>query len=316
LACVAAAAEAAAAAAQAAAAQQQGAAAQQAQAYHVVECFNSDDTTVEALVGVMTEKLGATKEQAAQLVDKIDKKGQAVVVAGPKSSCEDAAKHFTEIGMKAEVRPLKVTDVPSEYDESDVIVAGPTQMNELLTEGNGLLVTFFAPWCGHCKTMAPAYKDAATKLKAESIKVAAVDCQLSPGLCQQLGVRGYPAVKWLQRKDEMIAVADYQGPRDSDSFVRFAQAASKATELKSKLGQGAATPAAAAVAVDGGSKPAAAEGAKEEAATVAAAGSAASKSKLGQSKVGGAASGVGLTKAKMPAEAESEKKPEAATATP
>jgi len=249
-------------------------------------------------------------------VDKIDKKGQAVVVAGPKSSCEDAAKHFTEIGMKAEVRPLKVTDVPSEYDESDVIVAGPTQMNELLTEGNGLLVTFFAPWCGHCKTMAPAYQDAATKLKAESIKVAAVDCQLSPGLCQQLGVRGYPAVKWLQRKDEMIAVADYQGPRDSDSFVRFAQAASKATELKSKLGQGAATPAAAAVAVDGGSKPAAAEGAKEEAATVAAAGSAASKSKLGQSKVGGAASGVGLTKAKMPAEAESEKKPEAATATP
>ena len=55
-----------------------------------------------------------------------------------------------------------------------------------------MLVEFFAPWCGHCKALAPHYEEAATTLKEKKIKLAKVDCVAEADLCQQHGVQGYP----------------------------------------------------------------------------------------------------------------------------
>jgi len=130
------------AAAPTAAAAAAGASTQQAQGYHVVEIFKGDSLPSEQLLKVLVD-LGADKEKSDELIKKVDAKGKAVVVAGSKESCEDAAEHFTKIGMKTEVRPLVTSDLPSEYDESDVVVAGPTKLNELLeADDAGVLVAF------------------------------------------------------------------------------------------------------------------------------------------------------------------------------
>jgi thiol-disulfide isomerase/thioredoxin len=203
--------------------------------YHVVEVFDSDSTSIDQLISVLTDKLGATEDKVQPLIGKLEKHGKAVLVAGSEESCNEAAKMFIEIGMKAEVRPLSVTDMPSEYDESDVVVAGAEKLQEVLEGGKGALVAFHAPWCGHCKTMIPALKEAASTLKADGVPVLAIDGQSSPELAAQLGVRAYPALKWLKlvsgsNEDEVaLGSADYNGPRDAASLVKFAKAASAAT---------------------------------------------------------------------------------------
>ncbi|CAE6506462.1 unnamed protein product [Rhizoctonia solani] len=80
-----------------------------------------------------------------------------------------------------------------------------------------ILVEFFAPWCGHCKALAPQYEEAATALKEQGIKLAKVDCTENADLCQANGVGGYPTLKVFRKgKDK-----EYSGPRKADGIVSY-----------------------------------------------------------------------------------------------
>jgi protein disulfide-isomerase A1 len=76
--------------------------------------------------------------------------------------------------------------------ESDVISLSASNFNELVNTEPIILVEFFAPWCGHCKSLAPHYEEAATALKEKNIKLAKVDCVEEAELCQSKDVKGYP----------------------------------------------------------------------------------------------------------------------------
>lgn len=81
---------------------------------------------------------------------------------------------------------------------------------------------FYAPWCGHCQNLKPAYEKAAKNLDGLA-KVAAVNCDedTNKPFCGQMGVQGFPTLKIVtpSKKPGKPRVEDYQGPRSAKGIV-------------------------------------------------------------------------------------------------
>jgi protein disulfide-isomerase A6 len=84
------------------------------------------------------------------------------------------------------------------------------------------IVEFYAPWCGHCKNLQPAYEKAAKSLEGLA-KVAAVDCDddSNKPFCGQFGVQGFPTLKIIRpgKKPGKPIVEDYNGQRTAKDIV-------------------------------------------------------------------------------------------------
>jgi protein disulfide-isomerase A1 len=81
-----------------------------------------------------------------------------------------------------------------------------------------LLHPVFAPWCGHCKALAPEYEEAATSLKEKDIALAKIDCTEQADLCKEYGVEGYPTLKVFRGLDSISA---YSGARKAPAIVSY-----------------------------------------------------------------------------------------------
>jgi protein disulfide-isomerase A6 len=120
-----------------------------------------------------------------------------------------------------ESKPKSNSNSGSKGSKSDVIELTDLNFNALVTESNDVwLVEFFAPWCGHCKALAPEWEVAASQLKG-SVKLGAVDATVHTALAQQYGVKGYPTIKvFIPGKKNKAD--DYKGPRESAGIVQYA----------------------------------------------------------------------------------------------
>jgi len=98
---------------------------------------------------------------------------------------------------------------------SDVVVLTDSNFASSINSGSWL-VEFYAPWCGHCKHLAPIYEQVATQLKGK-IQVGKVDCTANNDVCTAYEIRGYPTIKFVHNGKQY----DYQSERTVEEFSKF-----------------------------------------------------------------------------------------------
>jgi thiol-disulfide isomerase/thioredoxin len=90
------------------------------------------------------------------------------------------------------------------------------------TAGKAVFIKFMAPWCGHCKSLKPAWTklEAAFAGNAKTV-VGVVDCDgTGKALCETHGIEGFPSLKHGSAEN----LEDYDGEREFDELKTFADA--------------------------------------------------------------------------------------------
>jgi len=109
--------------------------------------------------------------------------------------------------------------------KSAVVELDESSFDAKVLKGNDAwIVEFYAPWCGHCKNLAPEYAQAASKMDGEGVKFGAVDATQHSNLGSRFGVRGYPTLKFFRPEATRDSQAeDYEGGRTASDLIAFAE---------------------------------------------------------------------------------------------
>ncbi|KAK1291642.1 hypothetical protein QJS10_CPB17g01151 [Acorus calamus] len=104
--------------------------------------------------------------------------------------------------------------------DDEVVVLTEENFEKEVGQDRGALVEFYAPWCGHCKKLAPEYEKLGSSFKkAKSVLIGKVDCDEHKALCTKHGVTGYPTIQWFPKGS--LEPKKYEGPRTAEALAEF-----------------------------------------------------------------------------------------------
>jgi len=133
---------------------------------------------------------------------------------------------------------IKSEPIPEPSDKALKVVVAKTFDEIIMDPSTEALVKFYAPWCGHCKKLAPVWEELAEELKdVPNLVIAKLDATAND--VQGLAVKGYPTLNFYSMDETNKNGKTYGGERDIAGFKDYLKKNSKAyqkyLENKSEL---------------------------------------------------------------------------------
>ena len=114
---------------------------------------------------------------------------------------------------------LKSEEIPAKNDEAVKVIVGKSFDDIVKNTTADVLVEFYAPWCGHCKQLAPIYEVVAKKLaNNKNIVLAKIDSTANE--VPSVSIKGFPTLKFFLngKKDQPV---DFEGDRTEDGILKY-----------------------------------------------------------------------------------------------
>jgi protein disulfide-isomerase A1 len=152
---------------------------------------------------------------------------------------------FVDKFSSGTIKPsIKSEPTPESQDGPVTIVVANNYDEVVLDDTKDVLIEFYAPWCGHCKALAPKYDELGEKFKAFSDKVtiAKVDATLND---VPDDIQGFPTIKLYAagKKSDPIT---YTGSRTIEDLAAFVKSNGKyEVDVDAKESAAEAAPVAA-----------------------------------------------------------------------
>ena len=102
--------------------------------------------------------------------------------------------------------------------------------------GKGWFVKFYAPWCGHCKKLAPTWDEFSEK-HSDRVNVAKMDCtdEKNRPICSEYNVKGFPTLLYFPVEEGFNnQTFKYAKQRDMNGFLTFVNGGWKPVESQSQ----------------------------------------------------------------------------------
>lgn len=171
---------------------------------------------------------------------------------------------FVDEFLAGKVDPsIKSEPIPESNDGPVTVIVAKNYQDVVIDNDKDVLVEFYAPWCGHCKALAPKYEELgqlyASDAFSKLVTIAKVDATANDVPDE---IQGFPTIK-LFAAGKKDAPVDYTGSRTVEDLITFihengshkvqavlAEAAEQAEEVVESLAEqaAAATEAGAEVA--------------------------------------------------------------------
>jgi thioredoxin domain-containing protein 5 len=146
--------------------------------------------------------------------------GQSTTYSGDRT-LQDLVKFVQGYSNSSATNPEEPRAIAN--PSGQVLELSPESFATIRSKGP-MFVKFFAPWCGHCKKLAPSWKQLARHMQSK-LTIAEVNCDEHGALCKSHNIQGYPTLLYFPAEGQSI---EYNGGRKVDQLKVFAEDATAA----------------------------------------------------------------------------------------
>lgn len=130
----------------------------------------------------------------------------------------NSIKEFVQDFKAGVLRPHLKSEPEPTNDGPLTVIVGTTFDKIVNDPTKDVLVKYYAPWCGHCKSLAPIWDELAEHVAGnEDLVIAKFDATANEAA--GVSIRGYPTLKFYPKNNK--AGIDYEGDRDLASFKKW-----------------------------------------------------------------------------------------------
>lgn len=141
----------------------------------------------------------------------------------------ESLKKFIDDVLGGKIRPHLKSEAIPPNDGPLTTLVGDNWADIVMDTNKDVLVKYYAPWCGHCKKLAPIWDELAESVAGiDDLVIAKFDATANE--VEGVAIRGYPTLKWYPKDDK--SGKDYEGGRELADFTKYLAENSAAYKAK------------------------------------------------------------------------------------